>query len=142
LPRPSERYDRGDRLHAFSELAVTEDEVRKNFQLYGLLDEQVVFMKGWFRDTLPTLASERFALIRLDGDMYESTHDALCHLYPRLSFGGIAVVDDYAISGCRKAVHDYLNAHSLTAEINRVDASCIWWRKTAEAPPPREDGSP
>jgi O-methyltransferase len=132
LPRSDGRYrqDRHDRLYKFSELAVSVDEVRKNFDVYGLLDEQVVFLVGRFRDTLPTLTDERFAVIRLDGDMYESTMDALTHLYPRLSPGGFAIIDDYGpIQGCRTAVHDYLNAHKLSPEIVPVDVACVWWRK-------------
>ena len=81
LPKPdAEKYpaDKRDRLFAFEELAVSLDQVRANFETYDLLDEQVVFLKGFFKDTLPTLAANaRFALIRLDGDMYESTMDAL-----------------------------------------------------------------
>ena len=132
LPAPNARFrhDRRDRLHKFSELAISEEQVRRNFESYGLLDDQVVFLKGWFRDTLPALTDERFAVIRLDGDMYESTTDALTHLYPRLTPGGFAIIDDYGgITACRKAVHDYLDANALKPEIVAVDQSCVWWRK-------------
>jgi O-methyltransferase len=130
LPKGQHYHDRRDRLYKFSELAISEEQVRKNFDVYGLLDSQVVFLKGWFRDTLPRLTDQRFSVIRLDGDMYESTHDALTHLYPRLSPGGFAIIDDYGpISACRRAVHDYLDSHSMKPEIAWVDASCVWWRK-------------
>jgi len=134
LPKGRHPLDKRDRLHKFSELAISEEQVRKNFEVYGLLDEQVVFLKGWFRDTLPSLTDERFAVIRLDGDMYESTHDALTHLYPRLSPGGFAIILDYGvIKACSRAVHDYLDAHSLKPDIVPVDRSCVWWRKPANA---------
>ena len=97
LPRPNASAypaDARDRLHSFADLAVSEAQVRRNFEAYGLLDEQVVLVKGLFRDTLPTLRQKRFALIRLDGDMYESTTDALVNLYDRLSGGGYVVIDD------------------------------------------------
>jgi O-methyltransferase len=132
LPAPDARFrqDRRDRLYKFSELAISEEQVRRNFESYGLLDDQVVFLKGWFRETLPTLTDQRFAVIRLDGDMYESTTDALTHLYQRLSPGGFAIVDDYGgIAACREAVHDYLDANALKPEIVAVDKSCVWWRK-------------
>jgi macrocin-O-methyltransferase TylF-like protien len=132
LPKPSVNIpqDRRDRLYKFSELAVSEDQVRRHFELYDLLDDQVVFLTGWFRDTLPLLTDERFAVIRLDGDMYESTMDSLTHLYPRLSPGGFAIIDDYGgITACRKAVHDYLDRNSVTADIVPVDQSCVWSRK-------------
>src|SRR5262249_6192529 len=116
LPRPNaEKYraDRRDRLFAFSELAVSEQEVRQNFARYDLLDEQVVFLKGWFKDTLPKLSEKRFALIRLDGDMYESTMDALTNLYDRLSNRGFVIIDDYG--GLKNTPHappTFLQSHS------------------------------
>lgn len=133
LPRPDPKYraDRRDRLYSFAELAVSEAEVRENFAKYDLLDDRVVFVKGFFKDTLHGIDSDRFALIRLDGDMYESTMDALTALYDKLSPGGFAIIDDYGgLSACRKAVHDFLDARALKPEINRVDASCVWWRKS------------
>jgi O-methyltransferase len=60
------------------------EDVRDRFERYGLLDEQVKFLRGWFRDTLPSAPIERLALLRLDGDLYDSTYDALKALYPRL----------------------------------------------------------
>lgn len=135
LPKPNpEKYraDRRDRLFSFSELAVSEQEVRDNFERYGLLDEQVVFLKGWFKDTLPGLGGERFALIRLYGDMYESTMDALTNLYDRLSDRGFVIIDDYGgLKNCRRAVHDFLDSRSLKPEIHQIDETGVWWRKGA-----------
>ncbi len=135
LPKPNaEKYraDRRDRLFAFEELAVSEEQVRQNFARYDLLDEQVVFLKGWFKDTLPKLGSERFALIRLDGDMYESTMDALTNLYDRLSERGFVIIDDYGgLKNCRQAVHDFLNSRALKPEIKQIDDTGVWWRKQA-----------
>ena len=91
LPAPdAERYprDQGDQLQAFPQLAVPLDRVRDNFRRYGLLDEQVRFLEGWFRDTLPNAPIERLAVLRLDGDLYESTIQAFESLYDRLSVGG------------------------------------------------------
>lgn len=133
LPSPdAARYpkDSRDRLYAFSELAVSEEDVRENFRKYDLLDDQVVFLKGFFRDTLRSAPAEKFALIRLDGDMYESTIVALEALYDRLSPGGFSVIDDYGgIKACRAAVHDFLDARGLSPEITQLDESCAWWRK-------------
>jgi O-methyltransferase len=88
-PEPA-RYpaDRGDSLFAYKELAVSLETVRANFAKYGLLDEQVRFVKGWFRETLPNIPIARLAVLRLDGDLYESTLDALRYLYPKMSVGG------------------------------------------------------
>lgn len=130
LPRPDKRYphDRKDHLAKFSELAISEEQVRANFARYGLLDDQVVFLKGYFCDTLPKLTNEHFALIRLDGDMYQSTTDALTNLYPRLSPGGFCIVDDWTLKPCRKAVDDYLAAHGVRPKITEAHANA-WWQK-------------
>ena len=82
-------------MHQFPQLAVPLERVQDNFRRYGLLDEQVRFLKGWFRDTLPTAPIERLAVLRLDGDLYESTIQALDGLYDKLSAGGFVIVDDY-----------------------------------------------
>jgi O-methyltransferase len=134
LPSPnSQKYpwDAGDVHHQMPELAVSLEDVQANFQLYGLLDEQVHFLKGWFRDTLPSAPIGRLAILRLDGDMYESTMDALVHLYPKLSVGGYVIVDDYGyIESCRRAVRDYRDAHGITDEIHPVDWTGVWWQRS------------
>jgi O-methyltransferase len=135
LPPPNpEKYpqDRGSDLHVFRELAIPLEEVRRNFEKYDLLDDQVCFLKGWFRDTLPKAPLERLALIRLDGDLYESTWDALEHLYPKLSPGGFIIVDDFgALECCREAVKDYRKKHGITEEIVTVDWARAYWRRSA-----------
>ena len=120
------------RLHEHRELAVGLESVRANFDRYGLLDDQVRFVPGWFRDTLPKLATEvgPIAVLRLDGDMYESTIDALTHLEPLVSPGGFVIVDDYnGIDACRQAVTDHRERHGITAPIHEVDWTAVWWRK-------------
>jgi len=131
LPRPDPKYpaDRTDRLHVFRELAVSEETVRQNFAAYDLLDDQVVFLKGLFADTLPHLTNN-FAIIRLDGDMYGSTISALNNLYDRLSPSGFIIIDDYGVvQHCRKAVHDFLDQRRLRVKIESVDDACVWWQK-------------
>jgi O-methyltransferase len=133
LPKPNaEKYsnDARDIHHTFRELAVPLDEVRANFERYGLLDQQVCFLKGWFRDTLPTAPIQQLAVIRLDGDMYESTMDALVSLYPKLSVGGYLIVDDYALRPCRQAVKDYRDANGVDEKIQQIDYFGVYWRRT------------
>ncbi|WP_076819746.1 TylF/MycF family methyltransferase [Pseudofrankia asymbiotica] len=121
--------DQETRLHlANAVLAIPLEQVRANFGVYGLLDDQVRFLKGWFRDTLPTAPIERIAVLRLDGDLYESTTDALDNLYPKVSPGGFVIVDDYQIPACREAVHDYRAAHGVTAPLTRIDQWAVFWR--------------
>ena len=135
LPAPEAPEDAGSQLHLHAELAVGLAEVRANFQRYGLLDDQVLFLPGWFKDSLPQAPIQSLALLRLDGDLYASTMDTLQALYPKVSPGGAVVVDDYhAFEGCRLAVRDYLAAHGLSPRIEEIDGTGVYWRKPA-APP-------
>jgi macrocin-O-methyltransferase TylF-like protien len=133
LPKPDpDRYplDAGDRHHEFEQLAISLGEVKNNFKLYGLLDDQVAFVEGFFKDTLPKLAAQRFSVIRLDGDMYSSTKQALDALYEKLSPGGFIIVDDYgAIPACRSAVEDYRCDHHIDCPIEPIDWTGVWWQK-------------
>jgi hypothetical protein len=133
LPPPDSKQYRADRwsgAHLIKVLAVSEDEVRSNFTKYDLLDERVRFLKGWFRDSLPTAPIDKLAIVRLDGDMYESTMDGLTNLYPKLSSGGYVIVDDYVLPACAKAVSDYRLAHQITEPIVDIDGVGAYWRRS------------
>ena len=122
--------DAGDVHHTYNIfLSVSLEEVQDNFRRYNLLDEQVRFLKGWFKDTLPTAPINSLAVLRLDGDMYESTMDGFTHLYPKVSAGGYVIIDDYHLKGCRQAVHDYRSAHSINEEIKDIDGMGVYWQK-------------
>lgn len=131
-PPNAEEYphDAGDISYMSNEHAITLDRVKANFERYGLLDDQVRFLKGWFRDTLPTAPIEKLAIIRLDGDMYESTMDALVSLYPKLSVGGYLIVDDYGcFPACRQAVQDYRKSLGINEDIQSVDWTGVFWQR-------------
>ena len=133
LPEPDEaRYpqDRGDEHYKHGYLAVSKKEVEANFAKYGLLDEQVMFLEGWFKDTLPNAPIDKLAVIRLDGDMYESTMDALNNLYPRLSKGGFCIIDDYGLIRCKQAVDDFRAQHGIRNELVEIDQTSVFWEKT------------
>lgn len=125
------KADKGIRLHRHAKiLGVPEKEVRENFERYGLLDDQVRFLPGWFKDTLHDAPIDRIAVLRLDGDLYESTIQALDALYPKLSPGGFCIIDDYhAIKACEQAVMDYRTKHEITADIVEIDGTGVLWRK-------------
>jgi hypothetical protein len=119
---------------AYHNLVATLEEVKRNFAAYKLLDEQVKFLKGWFKETLPTAPIESLAVIRLDGDFYESTRDSLTSLYDRLSVGGYVIVDDYAEDSwtyCRKAVDEFRMERCITEPLVKVDSGCFYWQRTA-----------
>jgi hypothetical protein len=111
-------------------LAVPLTEVKRNFRRYGLLDKQVRFLEGWFRNTLPKAAIKKLSVLRLDGDYYVSTMDALTHLYSRVSPGGFVIVDDYNIPACKQAVHDFRNTQGIAEKIVGIDGLGVFWRKT------------
>ena len=118
------------------------EEVEGYFRKMGLLDEQVVFVPGWFRDTLPVLQVESIAVLRLDGDIYESTWDALTHLYDKLSIGGYLIVDDFeAFAGCKAAVHDFRKLRNITEPIAVIDWTGIYWQKERKAQAAAVEGS-
>jgi O-methyltransferase len=133
LPKPdiiNYKADRGNKLHTIKILTATLDEVKTNFKKYDLLDDQVVFLEGWFKDTLPKAPIDKLAIIRLDGDMYESTIQSLTNLYPKLSLGGYIIIDDYnAFPNCKQAVEDYRNKYNITNSIHLIDREAIYWRK-------------
>lgn len=133
LPPPdSARWpaDHDSDLHTYNELAVSLEEVRANFDQFGLLDEQVVFLKGWFRDTMAHVPSTQLSIIRLDGDMYESTIDPLNHLYDRLADGGWVIVDDYGVIGaCKAAVHDFFESRGINPRLRAIDNIGVFFRK-------------
>ena len=123
--------DSGSTHHELKPLAISLEEVKSNFDRYGLLDDQVRFLKGWFKDTLPTAPIDKLCVARLDGDMYESTMDALNSLYPRLSVGGYLIVDDYgSVVACRKAVEDYRAAHGVTEPVQKIDNDGVFWQRS------------
>ena len=77
-------------------------------------------IKGWFSDSLPTFTIDHeIAILRLDGDWYESTMDCLKYLYPKVAKKGMVIVDDYYTwDGCTKAVHDYLSSIQSSSRIH------------------------
>jgi hypothetical protein len=110
-------------------LAVSLDQVKTNFERFGLLDDQVKFLKGWFRDTLPTAPIQRIALLRMDGDLYSSSMDALTYLYPKVSPGGYVIVDDYnSWAACRQAVDEYRLEHGIHEDLIPVDPHAVYWQ--------------
>lgn len=138
LPIPNEEHypmDSGDNHYTIKELTVSLEEVKNNFLKFGDLEENIIFVKGWFADTLPKNKVEKICVLRLDGDMYESTILALDNLYPKLSKGGYCIIDDYIHRGARAAVEEYRKKHNITEEILLADKAAgaypvSYWKKT------------
>ncbi|HEV2613000.1 MAG TPA: TylF/MycF/NovP-related O-methyltransferase [Noviherbaspirillum sp.] len=135
MPKPDPGTDLLDAIWHFmlepiEGLSIPRDYVESTFRKYGLLDDQVRFLEGWFSDTLPVAPIERLAVMRLDGDWYESTRTAIESLYPKLSSGGFIIVDDYGLPlGCRQAIDEYRRCNDIDAPIQWVNHQVIFWRK-------------
>src|SRR5262249_916306 len=134
LPKPDPgKYpaDAGDKHHTFKPVAVSLEQAKANLEKYVVGDEKVRFLKGWFKDTLPTAPIQRLAILRLDGDMYESTIDGLSNLYAKVSPGGYIIVDDYgAVPACKKAIEDYRSTNGIKDPVRDIDGSGVFWQKT------------
>lgn len=112
-------------------LAVDQKDVMSNFEMFGLLDQNVKFLKGWFHDTLPNAPIDTLSVVRLDGDLYESTMNALQNLYPKIASGGFLIIDDYqSWKGCKQAVDDYRKTHKIDIPIELIDQHGAFWRIT------------
>jgi len=132
LPKPDgKKYpaDKGDTHYIYAYLAISKEEVEDNFRKYGLLDDNVVFLKGWFKDTLPSAPIDKLSILRLDGDLYESTIISLESLYPKLSYGGFCIIDDYGLINCKLAVDDFRMKHKISSKIKKIDYTGAYWRK-------------
>lgn len=117
-------------LYLADALKVSVAEVRQNFRKYGLELTEDKCLVGWFKDTLSAAPVNALSLLRLDGDLYESTMNVLDALYPKVSPGGFVVIDDYgAISACAEAVHDYRREHAIIEPLEPIDASGVFWRR-------------
>ena len=117
-------------LHLVPAMAVSQDEVERNFARYGLLDDRVQFLKGWFKDTLFDAPIKELSVLRLDGDSYEATTQIFDALYEKVSPGGFVIVDDYLrFDECRQATDDFRAKHAISEPFSEIDLDGIVWRK-------------
>ena len=122
MPPPTDRDVRRSDERTADELLATEsrdeskvwavatlEDVKDGFSRLPYPAERVHFVKGKVEDTIPSHAPEQISILRLDTDWYESTKHELEHLYPRLSPGGVLLLDDYGYwEGAREAVDEFL----------------------------------
>ncbi|NWH05665.1 TylF/MycF/NovP-related O-methyltransferase [Desulfobacter latus] len=130
VPEPKLPQDKGVDLYLDTKLAIPMEVVQENFEKFGLLNERVKFLPGWFEDTMESTPVDSLSLLRLDGDLYSSTMVVLENMYPRVEPGGFVIVDDYgALEPCRKAVTDFRNKYGIEEKIQAVDWTGVFWRK-------------
>lgn len=132
LPRPSGKFlsDVGDLHYTYDNLKVSLNNVMDNFRLFNCLDQNIVFIKGFFSNTLPNNKQiNKLSLLRMDGDMYESTHDVFYSLYDKVSHDGVVIIDDYCLKGCRDCVLDFRNERKINSELKTIDKCGVYWIK-------------
>lgn len=120
---------KGQQFHEAEELKISLEDVKSHFKKYDLLDDNVVFIKGYFEHSLKNNDIDKLCILRLDGDMYSSTIQVLDYLYHKVSKGEFILIDDYGLGGCRKAVDDFRRKHNITSPMYRVDWTGVYWKK-------------
>ena len=149
--RPDEHFYASEWLNGT--LAVAQEHVLHNLDVHGIPRSRAVLVPGYFVDSLPPLrasltsAKGHLALLRMDGDMYDSTIDILYNLYDFVPVGGLVVVDDWGwdhgavqgsdkvakpIFGAKQAVMHFRELHGMTEPMRNIDYSAAWWRKEKE----------
>ena len=130
LPRPSMVQDTGDQHYLIKELSVSENTVKENFSYFPLMGP-VKFIKGFFKDTMPKLKDEIdvISILRIDGDMYESTMQVLENLYDKVSVGGYIIADDYGLPGAKIAIDEFRENYNIKNPIIRINNCIHYWQK-------------
>jgi hypothetical protein len=97
------------------------DDARLAMSSVGVANPSIV--KGWFEQTLPHAKFQQgIAVLRMDGDWYDSTMCILNHLFPQVNAGGCIIIDDYHCwEGCAKAAHDFLSQGQRPEGVNTFD---------------------
>lgn len=122
-PNDTEQPGLGEITHQSKELLISsgatvhpKSQVVEILAQYRYKEEDFILVEGWVQETLPVIKPKKIAFLRLDMDLYDPTLCALQHLWPRLSKGGILLIDDWNLSGVVKACEDYFNSIGLKPE--------------------------
>ena len=132
LPMLNKLYaaDEQNKLYLENILIASLEEVKNNFNRFGLLVSSINFLVGIFSETLPNTSIDKIALLRLDCDMYESNIIALTNLYLKVSKGGFIIIDDFnSFKECKIAVNDFRKQHGIIERIIEIDNEAVYWQK-------------
>lgn len=107
----------------------TVEAVQQHMREWMIPESFLRFHKGWFQHTVPGVDISKIALLRLDGDLYESTKVCLDHLADRVSPGGWIIMDDGGVSGAVKATNEYIARLKVKPKIYKVpNSDPIYWQ--------------
>ena len=132
LPKPSGKFmqDDGDTHYTQTKLAISLEQVQNHFKIFKCLDEKVIFIKGFFGETLPNNELvQNLAILRMDGDMYESTYDVFYSCYDKLVDKGVCIIDDFCLKGARDCTHDFRQSRNIQDTLVTVDRCGVYWIK-------------
>ena len=113
-------------------LSYSLDDVKNNFKKFNLLKDNIVFIKGYFCNTLPYLESNlRLSILRIDCDLYQSTYEVLEYLYPKLNKGGYVIFDDYKFPESKQAIIDYRDKNNINTSccFGKTFDNILFWKK-------------
>jgi len=99
-----------------------------NLKKWGVWSEKVTLVKGWFQNTVSKTKPDKIAVLRLDGDLYESTKVCLDNLYDNVQKGGLIIIDDYELAGCKKAVDEFLKKRRASKKLQRFSYIAYWYK--------------
>jgi O-methyltransferase len=100
----------------------TLESVKQILHSSGYENDKIHFIQGKVEETIPQSAPDKISLLRLDTDWYESTRHELIHLFPKLSVGGVIIIDDYGYwEGARLATDEYIRENNIKLLLNRID---------------------
>lgn len=112
--------DKNDKIIKSTELYIaSENKVNEVFDKAGCKNDNVHIMKGFFQETIPKTKKEigDIAILRLDGDIYESTKYCLDELYDSVVKGGYIIIDDFHLVGCRRALYEFFYKNNISPHI-------------------------
>ena len=112
-------------------LIISKGEVILNLKKFDFYDDKTILLEGWFENTLNDPRIQKLSLLRIDGDMYKSTYEALDMLYDKVSKGGFIVIDDYGLGSmsCKKAVDDFRKKNNIKSKLVKIDWTGVFWKK-------------
>jgi O-methyltransferase len=115
LPNPGEQV-----LETTGATSVSQDDFMSHLINSGIDINNIKVVPGWFEETVPKFLDVNIALLRLDGDLYNSTYVCLKHLFPKVVEGGFVIIDDWQLPGCRDACIDYFSSINYTPKYQYI----------------------
>lgn len=123
LPEPGKQV-----LESSGATSVSLGDFWVNIENSGVYKDNIIPIQGWFEETLPEFIGPATALLRLDGDLYNSTFVCLKHLFPNVIDGGVVIIDDIQLKGCRDACDDYFHTIGYKPNMQYVSNIAFFYK--------------